>query len=120
VDKQTWTTILIVAVPATLLFSLASLARARPRWQVIPPFLASLAASVAIYASTVDGASSFHTAFVLCVLAALAISLVCIAVQPRWSRLATVSWSLLGVVTPYTVLIGLLAVACWGQTECLG
>lgn len=119
-DKQTWTNILIAAVPIVLILSLVSLASARPRRQILAAFLPSLAVSSAIYLLTVDGASSFHTAFVVCTLSALAIALLLVVLQSERSKLATVSWALLGVVTPYAIFILLLAAACWGKTECLG
>ncbi len=119
-DKATWNTILVAAVPLALGLSVIGLVVARPRRQVLVPFLPSLAASSAIYPAMVDGASSFHKAFVLCILLALGFALLLIAAQSWRNKLATFSWALLGVVTPYVLFIALLAWACWGKTECLG
>jgi hypothetical protein len=120
VDKATWNTILVAAVPLVLGLSIYSLVLAQPRRQVLLPFLPSLAASIAIYMSMVDGASSFHDAVVLCTLLALSFALFLVLAQPWREKLAAFSWALLGVVTPYVLFIGLIAAACWGHTECFG
>lgn len=119
-DKETWNTILFAAVPLVLCLSIYSLVVVRPRRQVLVPFLTSLAASIVIYTSMGGAASSFHKAFVLCTLLALSFALLLVVAQPWREKLAAFSWALLGVVTPYTLLIGLIAVACWGHTECFG
>jgi hypothetical protein len=49
---------------------------------------------------------------------ALSFALMLIVVQPWRDKLATFSWALLGVVTPYILFFGFLTVACWGRTEC--
>ena len=119
-DKETWNALLTLAVPLVLGLSIYSFAVARPRHQVLLPFLPTLAASIAIYASMVDGASSFHSAVVLCSMLALGFAVVLVIAQPWRNRLAAFSWALLGVVTPYVLVIGLIAAACWGQPECFG
>ncbi len=119
-DKATWDTILVAAVPLVLCLSIYSLIVARPRRQVLVPFLPSLSASIAIYVSMVGGASSFHSAIVLCTSLALSFALLLIIAQPWRDKLAAFSCALLGVVSPYALFIALLAAACWGHTECFG
>lgn len=119
-DKETWNSVLFAAVPLVSIASIYALAVARPRNQVLLPFLGALAASIAIYASMVHGASSFHSAVLLCTLLALGFAFLLVLVQPWRNSLAAFSWALLGVITPYCFFIALIAAACWGQTECFG
>lgn len=119
-DKATWNTVLVVAPALILIASLGALAQARPRRQVLVPFLASLVVSIVIYVTTVGGASRFHTAVVTCGLLALGLAFLLIWLKPERNRLATISWALLGVVIPYVLFFALLTWACWGQTECFG
>jgi hypothetical protein len=103
-----------------LVLAVYALVVARPRRQVLVPFLPSLAASTAIYSSHVEGASSFHQALVLCIALATGFAFLLVVAQPWQDRLATFSWALLGVDVPPVVLFALIATTCWGQTECLG
>jgi uncharacterized membrane protein len=120
VDKGSWTLLVAVVTGVVIFASVVALFTARPRRQVLVPFLPSLVASIVIYPTTVHSASSFHTAFVICSLLALAFAFALVVYRPAWDRLAIFAWAMLGVVTPFTLLIALLAVACWGRTECLG
>jgi hypothetical protein len=120
VDKASWNSLLLFAAVSIPVLSLGTLVRARPRRQVFAPFLPSLVVSIMIYATKGGGASAFHTAFIVCSLLALGFALFLIVFQPERDRLATFSWALLGVTTPYAVVLTLIAAACWGQTECFG
>jgi uncharacterized membrane protein len=120
VDKDSWNLLVAVVTGLVILASVVALFTAQPRRQVLVPFVPSLLASVVIYLAMVHGASSFHTAFVICSLLALAFAFVLVLYRPAWDRLAMFAWALLGVVTPFTLLIALLVVVCWGHTECLG
>ncbi len=119
-DKATWTYLLIVAAIVILLLAAAGLIWARPRDQVVIPFLITAVASGAIYAKTVHGASDFHVAFLACCGLAVAVGAVLVRIQRERSILATFSWALLGVFAPVILLIGLLTAVCAGATECLG
>jgi hypothetical protein len=66
------------------------------------------------------GDSSLHEAIVLCISLALSFAFLLVVAQPWRDSLATFSWALLGVAVPPVLLYALLAVACWGHTECLG
>jgi len=120
VDKASWNSLLLFAAVSIPVLSIATLVGARPRHQVLAPFLPSLAVSVVIYATSGGGASDFHTAFAVCSLLALGFALSLVLLQPERDRLATFSWAFLGVTTPYAIFFVLIAAACWGQTECFG
>jgi multisubunit Na+/H+ antiporter MnhB subunit len=117
VDKAAWTGFLVFATALVLVLAAVSIAKARPRRQVLAPFVPSLAASILIYINMVEGADSFHTAFLFCSGAALLIALGLIIAWPERNLLATFSWAMLGVVTPYLAFIALFTIACPG--ECL-
>lgn len=119
-DKGAWNSLLIVATASIVALSLVTLALARPRGQVLAPFLPSVLASTVIYLSLVDGASGFHTAVEICTAAALALAGLLTWLRPERNTLATFSWALLGVVTPYCAFFLNIAVACAGKSECLG
>lgn len=118
-DKGSWDLLVAVVTGLVILASVVALFTARPRRQVLAPFVPSLLASIVIYLAMVHHASSFHTAFVLCSLLALAFASVLVLYRPAWDGLAMFAWAMLGVVTPFTLLIALLAVVCLGHPECL-
>lgn len=116
--KDSWNLLVAVVTGLAILASVVALLTARPRLQVLAPFIPSLLGSAVIYLAMVHGAPSFHAAFVICSLLALVFAFALVLYRPAWDRLAMFAWAMLGVVTPFTFLIALLTVACWGRTEC--
>ena len=119
-DRAALNTVLIVAAISILALSIGTLVRARPRRQVLIPFLTSLVVSSAIYLSTVNGASGFHTAVIISSLLAVDIALFLMWFEPARDKMATLSWALFGVVAPCLAFFMLLTAVCWGHSECFG
>jgi hypothetical protein len=118
VDKSTWNHLLTAAAVLIPIVAILALAKARPRRQVVAPFLPILVVSIFIYLTTGSGASDFHRAAVVCAALALGFAFVLTRFETERDKLATYSWALLGVVTPYLFFFTLLTAVCWGQTEC--
>jgi hypothetical protein len=120
VSTGNWDGFVLVVTALVILASVIAISAARPRSQVLVPYASTLIVSIVVYVSMVHGASSFHTAFLICCAVAIGVALVLVLVRPAWNRLAMFTWAMLGVVTPFIVFFGFLAVVCLGKTECLG